>query len=166
MQDETAEPWERKCRTWLRARGKVSESGGHQAHLNALAYVSDSYFLGTLSRIHKLWFLPFQPSDVADFAPETRKYVGQLLDFDGLGSKVEEWEGRPQVGMLVSLDHSIYFHEPRRVMADEWMFVEMDSPWAGEERGVVLQRIFAKDGTLLATCVQEVSVTFVAPFLT
>ncbi|KAF3357319.1 hypothetical protein VdG1_05897 [Verticillium dahliae VDG1] len=54
-----------------------------------------------------------------------------------------------------SLDHSIYFHDPRRARADEWMFSEMDTPWAGDGRGVVLQRIFAADGTLLATCVQE-----------
>ena len=37
------------------------------------------------------------------------------------------------------------------------MFTEMDSPWAGDGRGVVTQRIFSKDGTLLATCFQEVS---------
>ncbi|EGY13642.1 uncharacterized protein VDAG_00324 [Verticillium dahliae VdLs.17] len=36
-----------------------------------------------------------------------------------------------------------------------WMFSEIDTPWAGDGRGVVLQRIFAADGTLLATCVQE-----------
>ncbi|VUC30329.1 unnamed protein product, partial [Clonostachys rosea] len=36
------------------------------------------------------------------------------------------------------------------------MFCELDSPWAGEERGLVIQRIFAKDGTLLASCVQEI----------
>ncbi|KAL1850674.1 hypothetical protein VTK73DRAFT_9637 [Phialemonium thermophilum] len=57
--------------------------------------------------------------------------------------------------MMVSLDHTIYFHEPRRVRADEWMFAEMESPWAGDGRGVVTQRIFSKDGTLLATCIQE-----------
>ncbi|KAG6002162.1 hypothetical protein E4U21_003409 [Claviceps maximensis] len=57
--------------------------------------------------------------------------------------------------MMVSLDHSIYFHAPHRVRADEWMFADMDSPWADDGRGFVTQRIFAADGTLLATCVQE-----------
>ncbi|KAF3344295.1 putative MFS-type transporter [Verticillium dahliae VDG2] len=74
---------------------------------------------------------------------------------DGLGDGPDDWAARPTLGMLVSLDHSIYFHDPRRVRADEWMFSEMDTPWAGDGRGVVLQRIFAADGTLLATCVQE-----------
>ena len=36
------------------------------------------------------------------------------------------------------------------------MFTEMESPWAGEGRGVVMQKIFSKDGTLLATAIQEV----------
>ena len=153
--DPTSQPHERKCRTWMRARGHISAAGGHQAHLNALAYMSDSYFIGTVSRIHGLWRLPVQPSQVADLAEPQRKMVTRLLEEEGMGSTVEEWEGRPQLGMLVSLDHSIYFHEPTRVQADEWMFTEMESPWAGEERGVVMQRIFARDGTLLASCVQE-----------
>lgn len=52
---------------------------------------------------------------------------------------------------------TIYFHNPKKVRADEWMFTEMESPWSGDGRGVVIQRIFSKDGTLLATCFQEVS---------
>ncbi len=44
------------------------------------------------------------------------------------------------------------------------MFTEMESPWAGDGRGVVTQRIFSKDGTLLATCFQEASFT-PTPFL-
>jgi hypothetical protein len=59
--------------------------------------------------------------------------------------------------MMVSLDHSIYFHEPRRFRADEWMFTEMSSPWSGDGRGVVQQHMFTADGTLVATCFQEVS---------
>ena len=59
--------------------------------------------------------------------------------------------------MMVSLDHTIYFHRPREVKADEWMCTEMESPWSGEGRGMVLQRIWNEEGRLLATCVQEVS---------
>jgi acyl-CoA thioesterase len=63
---------------------------------------------------------------------------------------------RPEIGMMVSLDHTIYFHEPWKIRADEWMLNEMESPWSGDGRGVVTQKIFSKDGTLLATCMQEV----------
>ena len=62
----------------------------------------------------------------------------------------------PQVGMMVSLDHTIYFHDPK-FRADEWLFTEMESPWAGDGRGLVLQRVWTQDGRLVATCVQEVS---------
>lgn len=64
---------------------------------------------------------------------------------------------RKEVGMMVSLDHSIYFHNPWAFRADEWMLMEMESPWAGEGRGLGLQRIWSQDGTLIATCTQEVS---------
>ncbi|ROT34748.1 Thioesterase/thiol ester dehydrase-isomerase, partial [Sodiomyces alkalinus F11] len=122
-----------RCRSWVRARGKVSEAGGLAAHLNALAYVSDAGFIGTVARVHRLM-------------PRLKA----TRDGDGEGK-----EGHPVLGMMVSLDHSIYFHAPRRVKVDEWMFSEMETPWAGDGRGLVTRRIFAADGTLLATCVQE-----------
>lgn len=155
LQDNTARPDERLARQWIRARGKMSPGAGHQSHLEALAYMSDSYFIGTVSRVHKLWRFPFQPEDVDGLPEETRKHVLELTEFEGMGKSLDDWKGRPQVGMIVSLDHSIYFHEPRRVKADEWMFVEMQSPWSGDGRGFVLQKVYASDGTLLASCVQE-----------
>jgi len=145
----------RKTRQWFRARGRISEGGGLRAHLNALAYITDSYFIGTVSRVHQLWRFPFRPSAVKDLPEAQRKAVEDMSRDDGLD--MEAWEGRPEIGMQVSLDHSIYFHEPGRVRADEWMLVENESPWSGDGRGVVLQRVWAKDGTLLATCMQEVS---------
>lgn len=164
-----APPQTKKLRQWYRARGRISEAGGHQAHLNALAYVSDSYFIGTISRIHKLWRYPFPARDFGALPRELQDHLRKLNDFEGYSAGLERqddfeqfrefWKDRPEIGMMVSLDHSIYFHEPRKVKADEWMLSEMESPWAGDGRGVVTQRIFAKDGTLLATCFQEVRIT-------
>ncbi|KAB5560026.1 acyl-CoA thioesterase II [Coniochaeta sp. 2T2.1] len=145
---------EKKTRQWVRARGKISAQGGQRAHLNALAYISDSYFIGTISRIHRLWRFPFPATDIGQLPPETAEHVRKLNDWEGLGT-VEGFEDRPEIGMMVSLDHTIYFHEPELVRADEWMFTEMESPWAGDGRGVVSQRIFSRDGRLVATCVQE-----------
>lgn len=150
-------PDQRKTRQWHRSRGKISAEGGHQAHLNALAYISDSYFIGTVCRIHRLWRLGLTPEQVVELPDDRRARLQEFLEFEGMGSHLEDWIGRPKVGMLVSLDHSIYFHEPKRVRADEWMFSEMESPWSGDGRGLVMQRIYAQDGTLLASCVQEVS---------
>ncbi|RFU75834.1 acyl- thioesterase ii [Trichoderma arundinaceum] len=155
VQDPETRPDQRKTRQWHRCRGKISVEGGHQAHLNALAYISDSYFIGTVSRIHRLWRLGLTPEQVVELPEERRKQLQEFLEFEGMGSKLEDWIGRPKVGMLVSLDHSIYFHEPKRVRADEWMFSEIESPWSGDGRGVVMQRIYAQDGTLLASCMQE-----------
>lgn len=144
----------KKTRHWVRARGRISEAGGHQAHLSALAYVSDSYFIGTVSRIHQLWRFPFRAEDFGKLSPEVKNRVTKLLEFEGSGT-IDDMVGRPAIGMMVSLDHVIYFHNPKKVRADEWMFAEMESPWSGDGRGVVTQRIFSKDGTLLATCHQE-----------
>ncbi|CAG9995079.1 unnamed protein product [Clonostachys byssicola] len=152
---EKSEPAHRRCRTWIRARGKLSPEGGRRAHLDALAYMSDSFMLGTIIRANDAWGHRLTPREVDALPEPQRSEVVRELERTGLGSTLEEWEARPRLGMMVSLDHSIYFHEPRRVRADEWMFCEYDSPWSGEERGLVIQRVFAKDGTLLASCVQE-----------
>jgi acyl-CoA thioesterase len=175
LDDESAELHLKKARQWVRARGRISPDGGHQAHLSALAYISDSYFIGTVSRIHNLWRFSeaksalqatANASDTSPRAdllgssspsvPEARRvYLRRLAALEGFADDLDNRAGRPEVGMVVSLDHSIYFHEPRKVRADEWVFTEMESPWAGDGRGVVTQKMWARDGTLIATCFQE-----------
>ncbi|GAB1311605.1 acyl-CoA thioesterase [Madurella fahalii] len=150
---ESADVGTKKTRQWVRARGKIT--GGLPAHLEALAYVSDSYFIGTITRIHKLWRFPFKAEDYNNLPADLQARVKTLHHWEGMGDDPREMVGRPTIGMMVSLDHTIYFHEPTKVRADEWMLNEMESPWAGDGRAVVMQKIFSKDGTLLATCVQE-----------
>ncbi|KAI1451949.1 Thioesterase/thiol ester dehydrase-isomerase [Annulohypoxylon moriforme] len=140
---------------WVRARGKISEEGGHQAHLSALAYISDSFFIGTIPRIHRLWRYATKPEDLDKLDEGSREYLEKLNEWEGGEGPLEVYKGRPRLGMMVSLDHSIYFHNPKSVKADEWMFTEMESPWAGDGRGVVMQRVWSKDGVLLATAFQE-----------
>ncbi|CAK7273401.1 acyl-CoA thioesterase [Sporothrix epigloea] len=146
---------------WVRVRGKIA--GGRTAHLEALSYVTDNYFIGTIARIHRLWRFPFTVAQLLGRrgdttfkdSPEKVQAMRDLVAFETGGDTLESFLGRPEVSMVVSLDHTIYFHEPDQVRADEWMLAVMDSPWAGEGRGVVTQRIFGSDGTLLATCLQE-----------
>ncbi|ERS96624.1 palmitoyl-CoA hydrolase [Sporothrix schenckii 1099-18] len=146
---------------WVRVRGSISKEGGRAAHLNALSYVTDNYFIGTITRIHRMWRFPIPVAGLLGhdgdnmFAPEQVQAMRDLVAFETGGATLESFLGQPEVGMVVSLDHTIYFHEPDLVRADEWMLAVMDSPWAGEGRGVVTQRIFSKDGTLLVTCIQE-----------
>lgn len=168
LNSDSEHPYEKRTRQWIRAKGRISEAGGHQAHLSALAYMSDSYFIGSLSRIHNLWRFGDpaklnatpKPSAAAEdvardavSANELKKWIKQ----EGHGDDLTNAAGRPSVGMMVSLDHTIYFHEPRRFRADEWLFTETESPWSGDGRGVVIQKMFSKDGVLIATCIQEVS---------
>ncbi|MFZ5481759.1 MAG: acyl-CoA thioesterase II [Myxococcota bacterium] len=57
-------------------------------------------------------------------------------------------------GMQVaSLDHAMWFHRPFRM--DDWLLYDMESPSASGARGLVTGRFYARDGTLVATCVQE-----------
>jgi len=135
--------------------------------------MSDSWFIGTVSRVHNLWPFGKPPptSTTTDPDPTTTNHDptapeqqtnDRPADLEVAGKHQEQ----RQIGMMVSLDHTIYFHRPREVVADEWMFSEMESPWAGEGRGLVLQRIWDQEGRLLASCVQEVSfVRFVCSFV-
>lgn len=54
---------------------------------------------------------------------------------------------------MASLDHSIWFHRPFR--ADEWWLYDQVSPSAQGGRGLSIGRVFAQDGTLVATTAQE-----------
>lgn len=180
---DSPHPHEKKTRQWIKAVGRISEDGGHEAHLSALAYMSDSYFIGTVSRVQGLWrYNAVDPKkgdskggkigitvDVIKrlkaMDTETLRrmegmdedVISQLRAADVVNDEVV-WrrEKRPEVGMMVSLDHTIYFHAPKDFRADDWLFTEMESPWAGDGRGLVFQKIYRKDGKLIASCVQEV----------
>ncbi|PWY90105.1 acyl-CoA thioesterase II [Aspergillus heteromorphus CBS 117.55] len=169
-------PQDKRIRRFMRSRGRLSDAGGHHAHISALAYITDSFFIGTVSRVHdvprfsspaeleKLLNALKNPSDLDD--EDIARALKELKEeetadlrrrLQGALDKVakEGPQEHKEVGMMVSLDHSIYFHNPWAFRADEWMLTEMESPWAGEGRGLVLQKIWSKDGILIATCTQE-----------
>lgn len=57
-------------------------------------------------------------------------------------------------GMQVaSLDHAMWFHDELR--ADDWLLHSMESPRASRGRGLVRGRVFARDGRLVASSMQE-----------
>ncbi len=58
-----------------------------------------------------------------------------------------------QRAQLASLDHGMWFHRPFR--ADEWLLYAQDSPSAFGSRGFSRGSIFKRDGTLVASVVQE-----------
>jgi acyl-CoA thioesterase-2 len=54
---------------------------------------------------------------------------------------------------IASLDHAMWVHAP--VRADEWLYHELTSPWAGGGRGLCRGRFFDRAGRLIATTTQE-----------
>ncbi|KAJ6780922.1 hypothetical protein PWT90_06830 [Aphanocladium album] len=147
--------------------GEERDVALHQA---ALAYMTDNFFLGTVPRVHKAHrfgnqrlvknvlgkldegqhqavterFKILAEEERADAA--SRTHVSEGTDTKTMPSHIE---------MMVSLDHTIYFHNQELVKADDWLVMEMETPWAGQDRGLVLERIWTADGTLVATCIQE-----------
>jgi acyl-CoA thioesterase II len=54
---------------------------------------------------------------------------------------------------MASLDHAMWFHRP--VRADDWLLYAQDSPSAMGGRGLSRGLVFTRDGTLVATVMQE-----------
>ena len=128
--------------------------------------MSDSYFIGTVSRVHHLERFGFQVDSSNEYLRQLA--LEEINEQDLLKAENErrglaklsspntlDKQPKGRIGMLVSLDHVIYFHHPKESKADEWVFTEMESPWSGEGRGTVAQKIWNEEGKLLATCVQE-----------
>eukprot|EP00250_Pteridium_aquilinum_P003646 c13954_g1_i1 orf=252-1565(+) len=53
----------------------------------------------------------------------------------------------------LSLDHSMWFHKPFR--ADDWLLYVIESPCANSGRGLVLGRMYTRDGELVVSTAQE-----------
>lgn len=172
------QPSPRRFRHWLRTRGCLdstvfvgSRSLPHlhvasREHVNvaALAYMTDIYMLGTVYRAHNA-----RRFTSKEFA--TRMFATAGASSDELAKKREflqqasleetsdaggELDDERSVALLASLDHTVYFHlPPNSYTLDSWMLAEMETSWAGFERGLVQQRIWTHSGQLLATCFQE-----------
>jgi acyl-CoA thioesterase-2 len=54
---------------------------------------------------------------------------------------------------MASLDHAMWFH--RTFRADDWLLYEQDSPNATSGRGLSRGLVFTRQGTLVATVMQE-----------
>lgn len=74
-------------------------------------------------------------------------------DISLLGSALAAHPADPSKVQMASLDHTIWFHRPFR--ADEWWLYDQWSPSASGARGLCLGRVYAQDGTLVATVAQE-----------
>lgn len=57
---------------------------------------------------------------------------------------------------VASLDHAMWWHRPAR--ADEWLLYAQESPSARGGRGLSTGRMYTRDGELVATVAQEITV--------
>ncbi|OQV07667.1 hypothetical protein CLAIMM_12068 [Cladophialophora immunda] len=171
-------PHEKRIHHWSKASQKISSSPsgssrGVHTHLAALAYICDNYLIGTIPHVHSIW--DFVKPPLTEFEVGTRD-LGQhkqeatqhslipgsdeeanvqKMGQSTLNSQYKEGRSRPRVKMMVTLSHTMFFHDPKAVRADEWMLMEIASYWAGDGRGVATQKIWSREGTMLASCVQE-----------
>jgi len=54
---------------------------------------------------------------------------------------------------MASIDHAMWFHNDIRM--DDWLLYALDSPSASGARGLVRGQFFDRNGTLVASLVQE-----------
>lgn len=74
-------------------------------------------------------------------------------DFQFLSTVPKALHNSPNIKMMASLDHSMWFYNDFR--ADEWLLFVMQTQAAGHGRGVALGRIYRRDGVLVAVVAQE-----------
>ena len=151
---------------WMRAREPISSQNGPNtgAHLAALACMSDTYLLAAAPHSHGIYDFASPPMSevydghhrlslpLASHQPIPRPH----LNFPrGKGESDHQVTAVTAVTAMASLDHSLYFHDPVRLRADQWLLAEIHSSWAGGGRVLVHMNIWGRDGTLVASCTQE-----------
>lgn len=75
-------------------------------------------------------------------------FIGQAARATGLS-----FTGKQRLGLMVSLDHSMWFHSDFR--ADEWLLYEIESPRVANGRGFVQGRVWNQKGQLVVSVAQE-----------
>ncbi|KAJ3548246.1 hypothetical protein NM208_g1109 [Fusarium decemcellulare] len=129
-------PQDRVLRCWIRAPEQISQADDLTVHQAVLAFLSDWIAISVIPYVHGYFQFP------EAILKSVKTSVLQGTD----------------IGMLSTLSHSIYFHSSASIRADDWMLIEIHSPWAGNERCLAAAKMFATDGTMLATYFQEIDI--------
>jgi acyl-CoA thioesterase II len=64
---------------------------------------------------------------------------------------------KSEMSILVTLNHSIHFHNLRALRADQWVLNEVRSSSASGGRAIIHSKLWTADGAFVASCTQEVS---------
>ena len=99
------------------------------------------------------------PEQLEDWQISMRRVIAGLADRAN-HEDLETWVERPHpIDLLgnqlssASLDHAMWFHRPLR--EDEWLLYTLESPSMSGARGLTTGRFYRRDGTLVASVVQE-----------
>ncbi|KAI3854465.1 hypothetical protein MKW98_025351 [Papaver atlanticum] len=82
-----------------------------------------------------------------------RCVVTYISDYISLTVSLNPHRKRGLKPILLSLDHSVWFHRPFR--ADDWILAVIDGPSASGGRGFSQGRMFNRQGELIVTLIQE-----------
>lgn len=95
------------------------------------------------------------PGDLGDDQSLHQTFLAFISDFALLGAALlpHPYTAMSKKIQAASLDHAIWFHRPGRV--DDYVLYTMDSPNAGGGRGLSRGQFFSRDGTLIASTMQE-----------
>jgi hypothetical protein len=134
----------------MRIGGISSEPGGILHHCG-LAGLTDIFLLDAGVRLHNLQLGLGEGKigkDLSDspYNKSTRRNV----------KDVKDWP-KPDFTAVVTLNHVIHFHNLEGLKADEWILMEGNTSSAHGGRVMLHSKLWSRDGTLVATCTQEVS---------
>lgn len=104
--------------------------------------------------LQSFWFR-FESTAETVSPTEAQAMLAYASDLGALGTAIRPHAVTYLSGQvqMVSLDHALWFHAP--IAVDDWFLYVVDSPWAGNARGLVRGQIFARSGQLIASMAQE-----------
>ena len=105
---------------------------------------------GRSALVRDLWFRARGAhADERASASAVLTYISDLT----LVSVLQRGVPHAQVGRLTSLDHALWFHH--EITLDDWLLYAKNTVAAGPLRGLAQGGVFRRDGTLVATVMQE-----------
>lgn len=119
---------------------------------------SNLYSLETREPVRHQWF---KTIDKISDDPAIHQYLLAYASDYGFMSTCLNPHRRTMIDpqmQVASLDHAMWFHRPFRI--DDWLLYAMQSPNARGARGLVIGKIFDRQGVLVATATQEGLIRF------
>ncbi|KAH8601674.1 thioesterase-like superfamily-domain-containing protein [Bisporella sp. PMI_857] len=138
---------EHKSYAYIKVSG-ISDPAGAVNHHCGLAAASDIFFLDAGARLHNLQIGLGEAQITESYTP---------WDFRSTVNAARPWIQGPKsdLAAMVSLNHTIYFHDLAKFRADDWILMEARTSAAYGGRVLVDSKLWSRDGVLVASCTAE-----------